>query len=126
MTKDTLYLEDFELTLQLEVEATWHRGSRGARDGRGGPPLEPDEPAGYEIEAVYATWRTDRHNKTVRVDITSCLSDADIERIQEQIDEDAESDPDEPEYDSQRQWELDREAGDDRDADEPDWSGARP
>ena len=101
MSKDTLYLEDFELTLQLEVDATWHRGSRGARERGSGVPLEPDEPAGYEIYAIYAAW-TDSKGKDHRIDITQCLSIADIDRILEQID--------------------DRDA----DADEPDWMGARP
>ena len=100
MSKDTLYLEDFALTLQLEVDATWHRGSRGARERGSGVPLEPDEPAGYEIYGIYATWTY--QNKTHRIDITQCIGKHDWQHIQEQID--------------------DRDA----DADAPDWSGAKP
>jgi len=45
--------EDFD----IEVEATYHKAYRGQRDSCGGvrgagPPLEPDEPASFDIESV--------------------------------------------------------------------------
>lgn len=52
-----LYGNDVACEVQVEVEYTYHRAHRGARDNlcgkRGaGPPLEPDEPAEIEIESV--------------------------------------------------------------------------
>lgn len=44
-----------EITLvdvPCEIEYHYYRGCRGARDGKYGPPLEPDEPADVEIESV--------------------------------------------------------------------------
>ena len=45
------------ITIEVEVEYTISKGSRGSRDSLGGargagPPLEPDEPAEVEITSV--------------------------------------------------------------------------
>jgi hypothetical protein len=37
----------------ITVEFKYYRASRGARDGRCGPPIEPDDPAEIEIVDVY-------------------------------------------------------------------------
>lgn len=39
----------------VEITYTYYPGCRGARDGRFGPPLEPDEPASVEIESAIRT-----------------------------------------------------------------------
>ena len=76
-------LQDFNLTLDLEIDATWQRGYRGARERSSGIQLEPDEPAGYEIRAIYAVV----DGKELPVDITNAISTDDYQRIQEMIDE---------------------------------------
>ena len=42
--------DDGETELALLVDYTRYRARRGARDGRYGPPIEPDEPAHVEID----------------------------------------------------------------------------
>jgi hypothetical protein len=44
-----------EITLvdvPCEIEYTYYKGCKGARDGRFGPPLEPDDPPEVEIISV--------------------------------------------------------------------------
>lgn len=41
-------IERGEDAFDVKVYFTWTPGCRGSRDGRFGPPLEPDEPAGIE------------------------------------------------------------------------------
>lgn len=46
-----------DLETDVEIELTYFPATRGARDSFGGirgagPPLEPDEPATFEVEAV--------------------------------------------------------------------------
>jgi len=50
--------------IEIEVEYTPHRACRGRTDGRYGPPLEPDEPAGIEIESVSIAGSTTRFELT--------------------------------------------------------------
>ncbi len=61
-------LDDFTFTADLLIEAAWQRGYEGSRDA-------PDEPEGYELEGVF--WKS--------VDITACLSDDDLRRIEERL-----------------------------------------
>ncbi len=56
-------IEDFQITVNLTVYATWQKGLRGYHE-KGGQQIDPDEPAGWEVESV-------RWGKT---DITSELS----------------------------------------------------
>jgi hypothetical protein len=44
-------IEDFELIVTLDVDATYHKAIRGYREPGGGQ-IEPDEPAGWEIDGV--------------------------------------------------------------------------
>lgn len=44
--------DDNEIEHNWEVDYVFHRGYRGASDGKHGPPLEPDEPATIEITQV--------------------------------------------------------------------------
>ena len=57
MRERNLNGNDVGCEVEIEVEYTYHRARRGARDSlcgkRGaGPPLEPDEPAEIEIDSV--------------------------------------------------------------------------
>lgn len=61
-------VEDFALTLSLDVVARWRKGFRGSRE-------TPEEPAGYEIQRVWCKGK----------DITSLLSDGDIDRLMEAL-----------------------------------------
>jgi hypothetical protein len=81
MTK--LLVQDFELIVDLDIEATWHKAQRGARE-KGGLQLEPDEPAGWEIDGV-----------TCRgTGILSALRYDDVERLLELLPEPEGPDPD--------------------------------
>ena len=60
-----LPVDDFELTLGLEVQATWINGFAATRDS-------PEEPAGYEVEKVFCKG----------MDITKIFSAEDIERME--------------------------------------------
>ena len=71
------YLCDFDLTLDLEIEATWRKGYSGARERGSGIQLEPDEPAGWEITSV--KWKN--------IEISDALDEHDLERIAEQLEE---------------------------------------
>jgi hypothetical protein len=74
-----------ELTLvdvPCEIEYTFYKGCKGARDGRYGPPLEPDEPPQVEIDAVVFMGR----------DLTEYLTDEDREKIEIEILEGIEND----------------------------------
>ena len=64
-----LPVDDFELTLGLEVQATWVNGFAATRDS-------PEEPAGYEVEKVFCKGR----------DITFLFSDEDMERLGDALD----------------------------------------
>jgi len=73
---------DVECEVNVEVEYTAHRAHRGARDSLGGkrgagPPLEPDEPAGIEIESVTDT--------VSGADVE--LTDTELDRITDEISE---------------------------------------
>lgn len=63
-----LPVDDFELTLQLDVFARWVPGYPGNRE-------EPPEPAGYEIQKVMCRG----------MDITNLLSDDDLERLKSEL-----------------------------------------
>ena len=59
---------DTEEEIEVIADVTYHRAYRGARDSIGGvrgagPPLEPDEPAGFEIGSV-----TDGDGNAIDVD----------------------------------------------------------
>jgi hypothetical protein len=43
---------DNDEEIDLSVTGKYYPSTRGARDGRWGPPIEPDEPAEFEIESV--------------------------------------------------------------------------
>lgn len=74
------------------VEYTFYPFHRGARDGRFGPPIEPDEPAHVEIDSV-----TDKNGKQLE------LSDEQLEKLErlaeEAIGDSADDDYPEPDYD---------------------------
>jgi hypothetical protein len=66
--------------IEVVVEYIYHRAYHGARDSLGGvrgagPPLEPDEPAGIEIESV-----TDEHNK----EYVETLSEDELLRLEDE------------------------------------------
>ena len=82
MTK--LFVDNFELTLQLEVSATFHRFRAGYHE-RGGGQIDPDEPAHWEIHSVTA------YCGTYAKEIGAVMSDEDMERLAEQL-------GDEPDY----------------------------
>jgi hypothetical protein len=65
-----------------EIEYAYYKGCKGARDGRYGPPLEPDEPPQVEIDAVVFMGR----------DLTEYLTDEDREKIEIEILEGIEND----------------------------------
>jgi hypothetical protein len=75
MNQEEHYIDDFSITLNLAVTAVWQKESRGSRERGSGVPLEPDEPAGWEILRILV------HG----VDITAIFSDADLERLQEAL-----------------------------------------
>ncbi len=41
-----------EEEIDLFVEGNFVKGCKGARDGRWGPPIEPDEPPFFEVDSV--------------------------------------------------------------------------
>lgn len=65
-----IHVEDFTLTLSLDVKARWIKGYPGSR-------TDQPEPAGYEIQKVFCKSK----------DITSLLSDDDIDRLMEALDD---------------------------------------
>ena len=74
--------EGNEVEKELEIEFTYHRAYRGARDSLGGvrgggPPLEPDEPASVEIESV----KDENGND---FELTASEEDAAIEKAMEE------------------------------------------
>jgi hypothetical protein len=62
-------VERDEEQVELTCEVEYYRAYRGMRDGRYGPPIEPDEPAHCEL----SDW-------TPAIDLT----DAEISRIEEE------------------------------------------
>jgi hypothetical protein len=84
-------LEIDEVEVELKVAYTFHPAYRGARDGRFGPPIEPDEPACVEIDSV-----TNKEGKEIE------LSEENLAIIQQRAEEDLGDDSDdypEPDYD---------------------------
>lgn len=71
---------EWDTTLTLEVESQWHKGSRGARERGSGIPLEPDEPAGYEMGRIYV------RGAGKLIDITDYFSADEYGRINEELD----------------------------------------
>lgn len=61
-------VEDFDITLNLDVIARWVKGYPGNRD-------EPPEPAGYRIERVMCG----------ATDITAIFSEEDMERLAQEL-----------------------------------------
>lgn len=47
--KPSFHKTKVSFTAEVEVEFNFHPGCKGARDGLGGPPIEPDEPDSVEI-----------------------------------------------------------------------------
>lgn len=78
LTREALN-EEGEEEIDVTVTYTWHRFIGGSRDGRGGPLIEPDEPAHGEIESIT------RDDTGAEIDTT----DAEDERIQEAVNEHA-------------------------------------
>jgi len=80
-----------EAEQEVTVDYTFYPYYRGARDGRWGPPIEPDEPAHIEIDSI-----TDEAGK----DITDQLDDKTITKIEEDAMENyGDDEPDYPEDD---------------------------
>lgn len=50
LTREDEDLNEYEIPIL--VTYTWHPAYKGARDGRYGPPIEPDEPASVDIDEV--------------------------------------------------------------------------
>jgi hypothetical protein len=50
--KTTVTVGDDEQEVEISVQYTAYPFIRGARDGRYGPPIEPDDPGGIEIEGI--------------------------------------------------------------------------
>jgi hypothetical protein len=67
--------------IPCEIEYAYYKAYRGARDGRYGPPLEPDEPAHVEIEQVTFNG----------ADVTKHISDEDMEKLTQSIFDEIES-----------------------------------
>lgn len=75
--------EDFEVI----ADVTFHKGCKGYRDSlcgvrRAGPPLEPDEPAGFEIGSV-----TDGEGN--EIDVDAKLEERILEEAEEQLQNEA-------------------------------------
>lgn len=51
----TITVGDDDQEVEISVQYTAYPFIRGSRDGRYGPPLEPDEPAHIEIEEIEVT-----------------------------------------------------------------------
>jgi hypothetical protein len=60
--------------LVLECELSTWPASKGARDGKYGPPLEPDEDAGFDVDSVKLIEVEDELNEE---DIAAILADDD-------------------------------------------------
>lgn len=65
----------------VDVEYIYYRGCRGARDGRYGPPLEPDEPPEVEIYSI----------KFNGIEMIEYVTDLDMEKIATDILDDIKS-----------------------------------
>jgi hypothetical protein len=70
----TMTVERDEKEIEVTIEATYNPGCRGARDGRWGPPIEPDEPAHFEIESA-----KDENGNEIE------LTDSELETAQDQF-----------------------------------------
>lgn len=70
-----IHVDDFELTLDVELSAKWHKEQRGMRERGSGIQLEPDEPAHWEILSV----------ECAGMDITKLLSDDDFDRLENML-----------------------------------------
>jgi hypothetical protein len=75
--------------IELEVEATFSKASHGARDSlngipNAGPPLEPDEPAMWEIDSI----------KHKGEDISNIVGDVIYEKLYDLIERENEGDYD--------------------------------
>lgn len=86
--KTTIEIDEQEV--EVNVSCTFHPAYRGARDGRWGPPIEPDEPACVEVDSV-----TNKDGKELE------LSEENEKLIQEKAEEHMGDDDDypEPNYD---------------------------
>ena len=73
--------DGWSMELDIEVSYDLHLATKGARDGPGGPPLEPDEPAHIEINQA---WDSETGHEV-------CLTDAERERAKQEIVIDLES-----------------------------------
>lgn len=75
-----------ETELECEVEYTYHRACRGARD-RYGVPLEPDDPEGAEINSEVETERGtfELTNRELERAEKKCLEDAEETREERKI-----------------------------------------
>ncbi len=72
-------LGDADVEIPIDVEYSYYKGSKGARDSLGGipgagPALEPDEPASIEIESVF-----DKNGCEIE------LTDKELEKIEQKI-----------------------------------------
>lgn len=91
MSRLNTSIEIDDVEVEVIVDYTFYRAYRGARDGRFGPPIEPDEPAHVEINSV-----TDKSGKELE------LSEKLMEELQQKAEEDYGDDCDdypEPDYD---------------------------
>lgn len=72
------------------ITYAYHKAYRGTRDGRGGPPLEPDEPAWIEVDPM-------AHIMIEGKKFAVMLSDSQVQRLEEDLMEDRRSMEDERE-----------------------------
>lgn len=86
---------DVEVEVSIDIQYTYYRACRGARDSCGGirgagPPLEPDEPASIEIDSVV------EHDMGTDIELTDSETEKFTEEIMESL-ADAAQDYPEPE-----------------------------
>jgi hypothetical protein len=67
-------IEDFPLTLSLEIDATYHKFQRGHFE-KGGLQIDPDEPAWYEINEVMCNG----------IDISALFTDENAARLEQML-----------------------------------------
>ena len=60
--KFSITVERNNQEIDLTVEGHYLKPIRGSRNGKWGPPLEPDEPASFEIDSV-----KDNHNHEIEL-----------------------------------------------------------